>query len=66
MDEDELDDDPSTLVRSGKLALTYTEMAALVEDIEARPIERLADLCRSAEDPSVRARARDFLAKPSS
>ena len=41
MADDEHDDDPSTLVRSGKLALTYSEMTAFVEDIEARPLDRL-------------------------
>jgi hypothetical protein len=43
------DDDPdapgSTLIQTGKAALTFSEMAAFVHDIEARPIERLiADL----------------------
>ncbi len=103
MDENDPDDAGSTLVRSGKLALTYTEMAAFVKDIEARPtarlisdlpglmalpdakyrlvvmvlrkktrpdvaerpalLERLDDLQKNAEDPSVRSRARAFLEK---
>ncbi len=42
MADDDLDD-PSTLVRSGKLALTYSEMTAFVEDIEARPLARLTE-----------------------
>jgi hypothetical protein len=35
------DDSGSTLVQSGKAALTFTEMAAFVHDIEARPLARL-------------------------
>ena len=35
------DDSGSTLVQSGKSALTFTEMAAFVHDIEARPLARL-------------------------
>ncbi len=41
MVEDDRDESDSTLVRSGKLALTYTEMAAFVKDIEVRPTARL-------------------------
>jgi len=40
-DEDLPDDADSTLVRSGKTALTFTEMTAFVKDIESRPPERL-------------------------
>lgn len=35
------DDSGSTLVQTGKAALTFTEMAAFVHDIEARPQARL-------------------------
>lgn len=43
--EDEPEDSGSTLVRSGQSALTFTEMAAFVRDLEARPLARLlADL----------------------
>jgi len=35
------DDSGSTLVQTGKAALTFTEMAAFVHDIEARPPARL-------------------------
>jgi hypothetical protein len=35
------DDSGSTLVQTGKAALTFTEMAAFVHDIEARPRARL-------------------------
>jgi hypothetical protein len=38
---DEADDTGSTLVQTGKAALTFTEMAAFVRDIEARPPARL-------------------------
>jgi hypothetical protein len=42
---DEPDDGGSTLVRSGKTAMTFTEMAAFVRDIEARlPARLLHDL----------------------
>jgi hypothetical protein len=41
MTDDDLEDDPSTLVRSGKLAITFTEMQTFVKDIEARPTARL-------------------------
>ena len=41
MADDDLEDDASTLVRSGKLAMTFTEMQAFVQDIEARPTARL-------------------------
>jgi hypothetical protein len=37
------DDTDSTLVRSGKAALTFTEMTAFVRDLEARPTGRLLD-----------------------
>ena len=40
-DEDIPDDAFSTLVQSGKNALTFTEMQAFVKDIESRPTERL-------------------------
>jgi len=39
--EVEPDDSGSTLVQTGKAALTFTEMGAFVRDIEARPQERL-------------------------
>lgn len=35
------DDSGSTLVQTGKAALTFSEMAAFVHDIEARPPARL-------------------------
>ncbi len=41
MDEGDPDDSDSTLVRSGKFALSYTEMQAFVKDIETRPTDRL-------------------------
>lgn len=45
MADEERDDLESTLVRAGKGALTFTEMAAFVRDLEARPTDRLlADL----------------------
>jgi hypothetical protein len=45
MGEEDPDDTGSTLVQTGKAALTFTEMAAFVRDFEARPLERLiADL----------------------
>jgi hypothetical protein len=37
------DDAESTLVRSGKTALTFTEMSAFVRDLESRPTGRLLD-----------------------
>jgi hypothetical protein len=40
-DDDDLDEDASTLVRSGKLAMTFTEMQTFVKDIETRPTARL-------------------------
>jgi hypothetical protein len=40
-ESNEPDDTGSTLVQTGKAALTFTEMAAFVRDIEARPPERL-------------------------
>ena len=43
MVEDEAEDSGSTLVRSGKSALTFTEMASFVRDIEARPAARLLE-----------------------
>jgi hypothetical protein len=39
--EQEPEDSSSTLVHQGKNALTFTEMAAFVRDIEARPLQRL-------------------------
>lgn len=42
-EEDIPDDAFSTLVQSGKNALTFTEMQAFVKDIESRPTERLID-----------------------
>jgi hypothetical protein len=39
--EGEPDDSGSTLVQTGKAALTFSEMAAFVRDIEARPQARL-------------------------
>jgi hypothetical protein len=41
MAEEGPDDSGSTLVQAGKAALTFTEMAAFVRDIEARPLARL-------------------------
>ena len=42
MDEEDLPDDAfSTLVQTGKDALTFTQMQAFVKDIETRPLERL-------------------------
>jgi len=41
MDEEGEEDSGSTLVRSGKSALTFREMAAFVRDLEARPPARL-------------------------
>ena len=41
MSDQEPDDSSSTLVHQGKSALTFTEMAAFVRDIEARPLQRL-------------------------
>jgi hypothetical protein len=40
---EEEDDSGSTLVRSGKSALTFTEIAAFVHELEARPLARLLD-----------------------
>ena len=40
-DEQAPDDSGSTLVQSGKSALTFTEMASFVRDIEVRPLPRL-------------------------
>ncbi len=100
------DDSDSTLVHQGLSALTFSEMASFVHDIEARPLPRLVSdlpgllalpdlkyqlvlmvlrkrvkeasterepiLARLRElalqptpDPTVRARAEAFLAKPS-
>ena len=39
--DQEPDDSSSTLVHQGKNALTFTEMAAFVRDVEARPLARL-------------------------
>jgi hypothetical protein len=45
MAEDDPDDSGSTLVRSAKSALTFTEMAAFVHELEARaPARLLQDL----------------------
>jgi hypothetical protein len=41
MGEGDPDDSGSTLVQTGKAALTFSEMAAFVHDIEARPQARL-------------------------
>jgi hypothetical protein len=41
MADQEPDESGSTLVQTGKAALTFTEMAAFVRDIEARPPARL-------------------------
>ena len=42
MDDEDLPDDAfSTLVQTGKDALTFKEMQAFVNDIQARPTERL-------------------------
>jgi hypothetical protein len=43
MTEDEEDDAGSTLIRLGKSALTFKDMAAFVHDLEARPLGRLLD-----------------------
>ncbi len=43
MAEDTPDDSGSTLVRSGKTATTFTEMATFVHDLEARPPARLLE-----------------------
>jgi hypothetical protein len=40
---DEEEDAGSTLVRSGKSALTFADMAAFVRDLEARPLARLLE-----------------------
>ena len=42
-DDEELDDSSTTLVRSGKLALTFSEMAGFVNDIETRPAQKLLE-----------------------
>ena len=42
-EEDDREDTGSTLVRSGKSALTFTDMASFVHDIEARPLSRLLE-----------------------
>jgi len=45
MTADDPDDGGSTLVRSGKTAMTFTEMATFVRELEARPAARfLQDL----------------------
>lgn len=41
MEDEGPEDSGSTLVRSGKSALTFSEMAAFVHDLEARPPARL-------------------------
>jgi len=41
MADEESDDSSSTLVHRGKSALTFSEMASFVHDIEARPLPRL-------------------------
>ena len=41
MGEEGPDDSGSTLVQTGKAALTFSEMATFVHDIEARPLARL-------------------------
>ena len=41
MPEQGSNDSGSTLIQTGKAALTFTEMAAFVRDIEARPQARL-------------------------
>lgn len=43
MTKDDPDDSGSTLVRSAKTAMTFTEMAAFVHDLEARPPARLLE-----------------------
>jgi hypothetical protein len=40
-EDDEPDDSGSTLVRLGKSAMTFPEMASFVRDLEARPPARL-------------------------
>jgi hypothetical protein len=39
--DDDSEDDASTLVRAGKLAMTFTEMQTFVKDIETRAPARL-------------------------
>ncbi len=41
MSEQGPDDSGSTLIQTGKAAMTFTEMASFVRDIEARPQARL-------------------------
>ncbi|HEY7513758.1 MAG TPA: hypothetical protein VIC87_04745 [Vicinamibacteria bacterium] len=36
-------DDSTTLVRIGKTAMTFPEMAAFVRDLESRPVDRLLE-----------------------
>jgi hypothetical protein len=43
MAEDDADDPGSTLIRTGKTALTFTEMATFVRELEARPGPRLLE-----------------------
>ena len=41
--EEDNPDDSSTLIRFGKSAMTFPEMAAFVHDLESRPMERLLE-----------------------
>ena len=55
MSEQEPDDSGSTLVHQGQNALTFTEMASFVHDIEARPLPRLlTDLPGLIELPDLK------------
>jgi hypothetical protein len=104
MTDDEPDDGSSTLVRSGKTAMTFTEMATFVRELATRPaarfledlpglmalpegqyglvtmvlrkkvrpegterpalVVRLKELQAAADDATVRARCKLFLARP--
>ena len=53
--EPEPEDSGSTLVHRGQSALTFTEMASFVHDIEARPLPRLlTDLPGLIELPDLK------------
>lgn len=55
MSEQEPEDSGSTLVHRGLNALTFTEMASFVHDIEARPLPRLlTDLPGLIELPDLK------------
>ncbi len=42
-EEEDNPDDSSTLIRIGKTAMTFPEMAAFVHDLESRPMDRLLE-----------------------